>query len=192
MGKYIIEIEDDSFIRYECFPGEEKLYIAKGFKSLVFDQNGLDKLTPYDESAAELRGAEKAWKMAQRIAQLPMWGGMSGAELLECFGRESSAYIIDMPYAEVAKKYELWQKKKTVDDEIKVGDEVRIKTDPSKICIVTNVTKVDDRIHFSCMEPDGLVDWFSSATYFEKTGRHFPEVAKLLKKIGGDNDCTEM
>ena len=44
--KYIIEIEDDEFIQNE---GNEILYRAKGFKSLVFDQNGLDKLTPLKE-----------------------------------------------------------------------------------------------------------------------------------------------
>ena len=193
MRKYIIEIEDDPFMRYECFPGEEKLYIAKGFKSLVFNQNDLDKLTPYNESAAEQRGAEKAWTLAQKIVKSPVFGGMSSPELLECFGKEKHTSVIAMPYTKVAERYELWQKEQgTADDEVKVGDEVRIKTDHSKICIVTNVMKVDDRIHFSCMEPNGLVDWFSSATYFEKTGRHFPEVAELMKKIGGDNDCTEM
>ena len=42
MGKkYIIEFEDKPF--------GNGLYKAKGFNSLVFDQNGLDRLTPFEE-----------------------------------------------------------------------------------------------------------------------------------------------
>ena len=48
--KYIIEIEEEPFIRKSVLHGEETLYRAKGFKSLVFDQVGLDKLTPIDEN----------------------------------------------------------------------------------------------------------------------------------------------
>ena len=48
--KYIIDIEDEPFVRKSCLYGEEALYRAKGFKSLVFDQTGLDKLTPYEEA----------------------------------------------------------------------------------------------------------------------------------------------
>ena len=46
--KYIIEIEDKPLVR-----DGEKLWKASAFKSLVFDQNGLDKLTPYQESEKE-------------------------------------------------------------------------------------------------------------------------------------------
>lgn len=50
MGKkYIIELEDKPLCAYDedthtYFP---RLFRVKGFNSLVFDQNGLDKLTPY-------------------------------------------------------------------------------------------------------------------------------------------------
>lgn len=44
MGKkYIIELEDKPV-------GNSGLYKVKGFNSLVFDQNGLNKLEPYIES----------------------------------------------------------------------------------------------------------------------------------------------
>ena len=42
--KYIIELENISFQN-----GDEYLWRVKGFKSLVFDKNGLEKLTPYYE-----------------------------------------------------------------------------------------------------------------------------------------------
>lgn len=66
--KYIIEIEDDEFIQNE---GNEILYRAKGFKSLVFDENGLDKLTPFATAAtfseAYQNGLNDAWDAAQRV-----------------------------------------------------------------------------------------------------------------------------
>ena len=45
MGKkYILEIEDEPFVQ-----NGKKLWKSKQFASLVFDQNGLDMLTPYSE-----------------------------------------------------------------------------------------------------------------------------------------------
>lgn len=50
--KYIIEIEDEPFARKSALHGEEAVYRAKGFKSLVFDKVGLDKLTPMSDDIA--------------------------------------------------------------------------------------------------------------------------------------------
>lgn len=57
--KYIIEIEDEPFVRQSCLYGEEAVYRASGFKSLVFDKNGLDKLTPYEDNAHSSIVADK-------------------------------------------------------------------------------------------------------------------------------------
>lgn len=48
MSKYIIEVEDNAV---------DGLFKAKGFNTLVFDQNGLDKLQKYEEPKEE----EKSW-----------------------------------------------------------------------------------------------------------------------------------
>ena len=50
--KYIIEIEDEPFVRKSALYGEEAVYRAKGFKSLVFDKVGLEKLTPMSDDIA--------------------------------------------------------------------------------------------------------------------------------------------
>lgn len=175
MGKkFIIEIEDDPFIRYECFPGEEKLYIAKGFNSLVFDENGLDKLTPYDESAAELRGAEKAWELAKKISIMP------NEAKKEVWGTDKYNTInLGYSYAEAAERYEVWQKKKTDDAEITVGDEVRCGNIHG---IVLQVTEKS----ITVINTNGYVAITDDKREWGKTGRHFSEVAELLKKIGGN------
>lgn len=55
MGKkYIIELEDSPFLAETHNGWEyEKLYRVKGFKSLVFDSEGLKRLTPYEEPQNE-------------------------------------------------------------------------------------------------------------------------------------------
>ena len=45
MSKYIIEIEDRPFKNVD---GSKKLYRAKGFNTLVFDELGLSKLEKYE------------------------------------------------------------------------------------------------------------------------------------------------
>jgi hypothetical protein len=47
--RYIIEIEEEPFCRKSPLYGEEAHFRAKGFKSLVFDQAGMEKLTPLEE-----------------------------------------------------------------------------------------------------------------------------------------------
>lgn len=55
MGKkYVIELEDKAFSQSEApLTEDEILYRVKGFRSLVFDKNGLDKLTPLKDEIKE-------------------------------------------------------------------------------------------------------------------------------------------
>lgn len=72
MGKkYIIELEDEKFTntKYPLF-NNETLYRVKGFKTLVFDQSGLDKLTEYKSDDSYNRGLEDAWGVARKLISL--------------------------------------------------------------------------------------------------------------------------
>lgn len=115
--KYILETEDKPLQDNNG----KKLYRAKGFSALVFDDEDLKRLTPYDESEAEMRGAEKAWEMAYKLYAPFGEGGMSDNELKECFNSTFLTIITKMPYKEIVEKYEAWTKKH---DEIRVGDEI--------------------------------------------------------------------
>lgn len=59
--KYVIEINDHP-MNDSCTPA---LYRAKGFKTLVFDEYGLSKLTPFDEIH------KKAWNEGFQVGT---WG----------------------------------------------------------------------------------------------------------------------
>jgi len=81
MGKkYIIELEERPF--YSGDPmvigtviTAERLYRVKGFKSLVFDEEGLKRLTPYEEPKPQ----EKPFDFSKRLAEtlLNEWDGSS-------------------------------------------------------------------------------------------------------------------
>lgn len=59
--KYIIEIENE----FKDFYGN-KLYKAKGFNSLVFDQNGLDKLEKYEAFQTYNKGYQQGYEDAMK------------------------------------------------------------------------------------------------------------------------------
>lgn len=96
--KYIIEVEDKPFeLLSEDGFTSEKLFRVKGFNSLVFDWNGLNKLTPYTEPDLEQvrkeayekgrkdvedlyddgysdgydAGLDDAWKAVRKIIHMP-------------------------------------------------------------------------------------------------------------------------
>ena len=187
--KYIIEID-------RCYSGE--LYGVKRFRSLVFDQNGLDKLTPYDadeayadgytfaeskyreahdeiEQEAYQRGLDVAWDAVKKIVLSTDDGGYSYNELNECFGetRESVSGIIkNTPLTEIIKTIREYEERKAQDTEIKVGDEVcRIDGDKRP----TVVTRVD--VHgvegvVTKGELKGMAIVLRNLNNLEKTGRH--------------------
>ena len=90
--KYIIEIEDEPLVRKSALHGEDAVYRAKGFKSLVFDKTGLEKLKQYDpfidrqseikyeQEKAYKKGLTDAWSLAQKIDTY------NGDKWEECFG----------------------------------------------------------------------------------------------------------
>lgn len=64
MSKYIIEIDDKQLLEYDKDTDTyfRTLYRAKGFNALVFDKNGLDKLTPLDKALEEAIEKVKAYE----------------------------------------------------------------------------------------------------------------------------------
>lgn len=75
MSKYIIEIEDVPFSKVHIdADGAQNinLYRVKGFSALVFDEHGLDKLTPFDKELEEAyqKGLEEGKKQAKVQAHL--------------------------------------------------------------------------------------------------------------------------
>jgi len=179
--KYIINIEDEPLVRKSALYGEAAVYKVHGFRSLVFDRNGLDKLTPYDEEEVRKeyqKGLSDAWECARKIVCLESEGGMSVEDLTNIFGTDRVVATYSASEAmERIKAYEDEHK-------IRAGDEVII---ASEKCVVLRVTK------------DGCLDrWMNlyGQTYanntgyanneIKKTGKHYDQIAEVLEKMRGE------
>lgn len=183
--KYIIEIENEPFGRNDdpFFPhGMDELYRAKGFKSLVFDQDGLNKLTPYtepDRKAVE----DEVWSIAREIAYC--------MSLQECIDTgmlhdddiydSASGVLEKLTYQEAKAKYEAWKKQKA---EIRVGDEVEYFCGENirfVVCGIDNGVAYGFRHRPDSEDLD--IGEYCEIDELKKTGRHFHEVEELLKKM---------
>jgi len=71
--KYIIEVEKAyaPVQRRGVEPELPRLYLAKGFNSLVFDEEGLNKLEKYDPDKEYDRGFEQGCAYAEKENKLP-------------------------------------------------------------------------------------------------------------------------
>lgn len=166
--KYIIEIENEPFGRNDdpFFPhGMDELYRAKGFKSLVFDQNGLDKLTPYTEPDRKTI-EDEVWAFAKKVRL---------EEFIDEEGRLHGYISGFNSYSEAKAKYDAWAKEKS---RIRVGDEVIIKSDGVKGVVLDK----DLCGEFYVFTENGCCEEYR-IIHFEKTGRHFEEVEELLRKM---------
>ena len=74
--KYIIQIEEEPLVRKSALHGETAVYKAVGFNTLVFDKNGLDKLTPLEVESTTVNnndyftGLDDAYKIITRILNM--------------------------------------------------------------------------------------------------------------------------
>lgn len=188
MGKkYVIELEDVSFVEDLPLPGE-RLYRVKGFKGLVFDKFGLSKLRPLDDALreaerkgqdeAKMEGAEEAWKLAR-------WAFSEAydSDLADAFPYEWNNggfnRIMKLSFADAKKKYDAWA---TGKDNIQIGDEVEyIETKQKGVVWIVDDNYVEG---FYTEGTTVIGGFFWYKTEIRKTGRYFPELAEMLKKIG--------
>ena len=220
----------------------DNLYRIKGFNSLVFDENGLDKLEKYKnrEENDYQRGLEDAWKVAKRIVCEVERGGLKDDELQLIFNTRYTDSVLENYSPSVAiEKIKMYEEQKK--DEVKVGNRVRTIKDIDKdghslfpVGTIGVISKIDDngvypyridayddfwwysRDMFEVIKDDeinvgdevyildrnhpyivtsvdslGYISFFSQngkwggehKSKLKKTGRHFPQIAEVLKQM---------
>lgn len=180
--KYIIDIEDEytkdwvndtPMCKELCMPisipnRQRTYYVSTGFK--------LEPYTEPDRKAIE----DEVWEMARLISYD---GGLKLTDLYECYKSSSIQEVMkNHSYQEAKEKYEAWRKQK---DEIRVGDELKqitVSGSPTGAkCIVVKT----DGDKMNGIGKDGSLIVCSSQVkrWWTKTGRSFPEVVDLLKKM---------
>ena len=199
MSKYIIEIEDEPFVRQSALYGEEGLYRANGFKSLVFDKDGLDKLTPLDKALEEAyqngydeaqliyqnphaesdyqKGLNTAWDMARKIVTWPDRSLVNS----DTFDLDPGENIFTKyPASRAIEKLKAYEEQQKA-DEIKVGDEVRSNnaiSDHTGVVLALSLEGNSAKV----LENDGSMAWVA-VNVLTKTGRHFNFLASLLNAM---------
>lgn len=190
--KYVIEFEDNPIIKNDG----RRLYAAKGFNALMFDEHGLGKLKKYsteplinackeafDKGRKEghKSGMKDAWALAYQLYKMPP----TKAE--ELLGTEFEKMIEADP-EEVLSRF----LKSKMDGEIQIGDEVT--TASSAFCgkhakmVVTCIEKNDKgEVLISGFGFDALGNKGSflsrNAKHWEKTGKHYDDIEVLYGKI---------
>lgn len=154
--KYIIDL--DPFMRYgDTFP---LLWQARGFRTLVFDQYGLSKLTPLNEENCIEHLRESGW-MPDHDEEIYKQGYYDGLHVQNT----SNA------------------------DEIQIGDEVSFHYDdrPDTVMVVTDIYDQAGELHICGMDARGMQYAGKLAKCWEKTGRHFDQVAELMNAMRGND-----
>lgn len=147
------------------------------------DSNGARYYLQENDIVAEMT-AEEAWELARRIVLNEDEGGIKSSDLLNAFGTNYWHEIMKNNNSpqEVKARIEAWEAKK----EIKVGDEVALKSAPyndNYKFFVTCIDKKDGEIS-GWSGFGGGVFYGRDIKQYQKTGRHI-DIEGLLKQIGG-------
>lgn len=163
MAKYVIEI-----------PYEVKWiqYIQQtGHGTINLKVESVSDLIPYtepDRKAVE----DEVWDFVSSL----IWSFVDR----EILGMDIALAVRDMTYQEAKAKHDAWRKQK---EEIRVGDEVEYIC-PEGICRFV-VFAISGDMAYGFKYPREVDDFneYCEIAFLTKTGRHFPEVEKLVEKM---------
>ena len=178
--KYVIELEDAPYRKSNGM--SEPLYRVKGFNSLVFDQNGLDKLEKFDFDY--IKNHLDFGVLQDEAYQKGLEDAREGRTLCEnC--RFMSNEIYEPPCVKCKENYvNQFRPKDAEDNQIRVGDEVvSLNKDGNPIegFLPWVVMSESDYAYFGI--DTNRMERRNPKISVRKTGRHFDEVDKLLEEM---------
>lgn len=118
------------------------------------------------------RGLDDAWEAAKKIHV------MFYKDIEKIFGKPSEHYVYsELSASEAIAKIKAFEERKKAEEEIKVGDEV-ILNDGNRVCVI-DIDNPD--IWFFLYT--GTIANVDKKYVKEKTGRHFSQIADVLKQL---------
>lgn len=174
--KYIIEFEDEP----SMVEAGLRYYQCKQVPYWGLSPEIIKNLTPYTEPDREAI-EDEVWSLAREIAYCMSLSACEDAGMLcdDDIYTSATGVLEKLSYQEAKAKYEAWKKRK---EEIKVGDEV-ILYENTKM-IVVQIT--DNREYVQGIDENGECYESIEVNSVKKTGRHFSDIEKLLKKMRGE------
>ena len=194
--KFIIEIaEVCTTDRRKSTEEGHTLYRVKGFNSLVFDNNGLDKLQKYEqptisEDTLEMErikalndGRNEAWELARKIADI-----LTTQERADIFGFVRCGITVgdilrNMDCQEALAKLEAYEKEQA---EIKVGDEITVVGNAIKGYVIDESKECEDCYVVLITNYKDLRTAIYNKSVIQKTGKHI-DIQSVLAQIGGSD-----
>lgn len=193
--KYVIEFEEKPFHKLQrrvtSDLEQEVLWRVKGFNSLVFDENGIKKLTPLEDTVELAKhevygnGFNEGYEVGLRNLWDGIWkvlgntsdGSYTATQLSQIFGKSDWFDAIkSLSPSEFLKKISDYEEKMS---EIKAGDEV-VHTTADTIAICTcDVRTSDDEVYV--MFDDGSCGHYPEDK-LRKTGKHYSSFDEFLKR----------
>lgn len=179
--KYVIDVPNNMIIK-SALNGLTlgiPMLVSSTQKEFVIPTNL--QLNPYiepDRKAIE----DEVWEFARKMIST------SGNEVSEMWGCVTNfgEVMHNTTYSEAKAKYEAWLKQK---NEIKVGDEVTYTLCGDTVTFIVLGKKKNKYYGFNPNAPDyDDVGEYCDADMLKKTGRHFPEIVELLKKMRSDKE----
>ena len=167
--KYLIEFEDEP----TAYEDGMTFYACKQIPDWSMSKRQLNRLTPYtepdlnplvDEAVETIEN--EVWEFVCKFVWAIDDKKILGTDILHA--------VRDMTYQDAKAKYESWKAEK---DEIRVGDEVKHRG----LNYVVGYVGADKVYHL--IDKNWLRTVVQGGYQLIKTGRHFPEVAELLKKM---------
>lgn len=144
-----------------------------------------------DEVVKEARkaGREEAWDLAQRI-MLDSWvkgDSYEPREVRKVFGAVLCSDALAMPVEEALEKDQAYQKEKEEANKLHIGDEVTYTCDgdtPGK-GFVAHISDDGSEVRILMISSNnpGMSIRFTSAGRCKKTGKHSPDVVKILEAL---------
>lgn len=144
------------------------------------------------------QGRNEAWEAARKIFINEKNGGLKQEDFVSLFdGKKPVTVLAYKSATEVVEKLRAYEEKKQKEDEedkeIHVGDEVILNGNSSfdentKAIVIALYNNTDYRAMFpyNVMIADGDTDWVDRDDISGKTGRTFPEIVEVLKKMQED------
>lgn len=167
--KYIIEFEDE----YSMNEGGMKYHQCKQVPYWSVSHGIIKNLTPYTEPDRK-DIEDEVWEFVRKCLM------MDGSDFVEIFDSYSYINLLEYSYQEAKTKFEAWKKK--MDETIHCGDEIISEEDDVKAIMLDCA----DYESIYVLTEHGCVERWKDLDGVKKTGRHFPEVAELLRKMRGE------
>ena len=157
---------------------------CRGFKA------GQEDAFSVDSNKYREQGRNEAWEAVKKLYFPVEDGGLLGDDIRKIFGECYSWFNIVTTFSasEVVEKLRAYEEKKKEESEIRVGDEVRVGEEGRNAfsAVVHLVGDRGDCMVYQCVSANGLHYTCTSNDAIRKTGRHFPEITEVLKKLQED------